>query len=223
MLELAILGLLKERPVHGYELKKQLHEVFGDLWGVSFGSLYPALKRLERAGAITMEDDSTPGRPGAPGPSDTATPIPPTGSISGDRAAALSARLRRATSTRRTRKAYRITERGQVLFDELLAADATPGSDEDRAFALRLAFCRHLPSEARLNLLQRRRAYLADKLARARRVLAATTHRDTAGSSIGPADLYTRSLIEHGTETTERDLRWVEQLIDTERRGGVNS
>jgi hypothetical protein len=29
-------------------------------------------------------------------------------------------------------------------------------------------------------------------------------------------------LIEHGTETTERDLQWVEQLIALERQGGTS-
>jgi len=50
MLDFAILGLLREQPRHGYELKRAL----GDLgfWQVSFGSLYPALRRLEKKGFI---------------------------------------------------------------------------------------------------------------------------------------------------------------------------
>ena len=50
MLNFAILGLLREEPRHGYELKRAL----GDLgfWQVSFGSLYPALRRLEKGGFI---------------------------------------------------------------------------------------------------------------------------------------------------------------------------
>jgi len=52
MLELAVLGLLSEQPRHGYDLKKRLSETLGPLWGISFGSLYPALRRLERSGAI---------------------------------------------------------------------------------------------------------------------------------------------------------------------------
>ena len=52
MLDMAILGLLKERPMHGYELKKRLSYMLGHFWTVSYGSLYPALKRLERAGDI---------------------------------------------------------------------------------------------------------------------------------------------------------------------------
>jgi DNA-binding PadR family transcriptional regulator len=54
MLELAILGLLKERGMHGYQLKKRLADTLGSFWQVSYGSLYPALKRLQREGAIEM-------------------------------------------------------------------------------------------------------------------------------------------------------------------------
>jgi len=52
MLELAILGALKEKPMHGYELKKRLSYLLGHLWKISFGSLYPALKRLEARNAV---------------------------------------------------------------------------------------------------------------------------------------------------------------------------
>lgn len=52
MLDLAILGLLKEKPMHGYELKKRLSYMLGHFWSVSYGSLYPAMKRLEKAGLI---------------------------------------------------------------------------------------------------------------------------------------------------------------------------
>jgi len=54
MLELAILGLLKERSMHGYQLKKHLADTLGGFWQVSYGSLYPALKRLQRDGAVEM-------------------------------------------------------------------------------------------------------------------------------------------------------------------------
>jgi DNA-binding PadR family transcriptional regulator len=52
-LELAVLGLLHDNPMHGYELRKQLNVVLG--WGrvLSYGSLYPALKKMSRAGWIT--------------------------------------------------------------------------------------------------------------------------------------------------------------------------
>ena len=50
MLDLAILGLLRKRPRHGYELKARLVEL--GFTRVSFGSLYPALRRLEKRGLI---------------------------------------------------------------------------------------------------------------------------------------------------------------------------
>ena len=54
MLELAILGLLKEQAMHGYQLKKRLSDTLGSFWQVSYGSLYPALKRLQKEGAVEM-------------------------------------------------------------------------------------------------------------------------------------------------------------------------
>jgi DNA-binding PadR family transcriptional regulator len=60
-LELAVLGLLHESPLHGYELRKRLNLLLG--WGrlLSYGSLYPALKRLLRAGSITEVTATAPG------------------------------------------------------------------------------------------------------------------------------------------------------------------
>ena len=60
-LELAVLGLLHESPLHGYELRKRLNLLLG--WGrlLSYGSLYPALKRLLRAGWITEVAAESPG------------------------------------------------------------------------------------------------------------------------------------------------------------------
>jgi len=54
MLELAVLGLLKEGGMHGYQLKKRLADTLGSFWQVSYGSLYRALKRLQRQGAVEM-------------------------------------------------------------------------------------------------------------------------------------------------------------------------
>jgi len=55
MLELAVLGLLKEQPMHGYELNQRLKAQFGQFGRFSYGSLYPTLKRLSRADAVEME------------------------------------------------------------------------------------------------------------------------------------------------------------------------
>ena len=60
MLDLAILGLLRETPMHGYELRKELATKLGTIRAaISYGTLYPTLKRLQTAGWIT-ESDSDP-------------------------------------------------------------------------------------------------------------------------------------------------------------------
>jgi DNA-binding PadR family transcriptional regulator len=199
VLELAILGVLQEQPLHGYELKKRLSELLGSFWGVSFGSLYPALRRLEKAEAIEVVEGQA--APGAGKTARTVVPMPATGSLKGE-AAAARLRLVPSPTGRRPRKAYRITPRGQEQFLALLGADDT--GDDERLFTLKLAFCRFLDPAARLELLARRRTELSDRLSRARR-------------GRGPAvDRYTRSLLEHRTRSTERDLEWIEQLIAEE-------
>ncbi|MGC7354132.1 PadR family transcriptional regulator, partial [Mycobacteroides abscessus subsp. abscessus] len=55
MLELAILGLLLESPMHGYELRKRLTGLLGAFRAFSYGSLYPALRRMQADGLI-VED-----------------------------------------------------------------------------------------------------------------------------------------------------------------------
>ncbi|HZJ27244.1 MAG TPA: PadR family transcriptional regulator [Acidimicrobiia bacterium] len=195
MLELAILGLLKDQPLHGYELKKRLGESLGVLWGVSYGSLYPALRRLDQGGAI-VEVPPAGGSPKAARPS--------TGSVTGDVAAARRRLRGLAGSGRRTRKAYRITEAGEVRFLELFTDDA--GSDEERGFALRLSLFAHVPVQARLAVLERRRAELDTRLAALR-----------AGRTTTGRDRYAHSLAQHRARSIERDLEWVEELVVAEQ------
>jgi DNA-binding PadR family transcriptional regulator len=201
MLELAILGLLKEQELHGYELKKRLVDTLGFGSGVSFGSLYPALARLESAGAVkAVEASDTVG-----------VTIPMTGSLGGElaafRARKAAARVARGS---RGKKVYGITDRGEALFDELLAAESQ-SSEDDRVFNLRLAFARYLPPDARLGMLERRRAQLLERLVQVRARVKASRER---------ADTYARSLMEHDRESAEHDLSWIERLIATERAGG---
>ena len=58
-IELAVLGLLHEGPMHGYELRKRLNLMLG--WGrvLSYGSLYPALKKMLRANLIEETTTTT--------------------------------------------------------------------------------------------------------------------------------------------------------------------
>ena len=60
MLELAILGLLQEAPMHGYELRKELATKLGTIRAaISYGTLYPTLKRLHSAGWISEQATET--------------------------------------------------------------------------------------------------------------------------------------------------------------------
>ncbi|HEV3264079.1 MAG TPA: PadR family transcriptional regulator [Acidimicrobiales bacterium] len=207
MLDLAILGLLSEHEFHGYEIRKRLRDELGLFANISFGSLYPALSRLELSGAVIGTESS----PAAPAPEPASAPIPLTGSLGGERAALRSRRAGAARSstrgTKRSRKVYRITDTGRRVFEELLAAEEPVGTDEARSFGLRLAFARHLAPQARLGLLERRRDQLI-------RRLAADQARAAAG---GDFDSYTRSLVEHSTETTQHDISWLESLIESEK------
>ena len=171
MLELAILGLLKEQPMHGYQLSRELGEALGGFWRVSYGSLYPTLRRLEAAGAVES--------------------IPGNGENAG-----------------RRKNVYRITEKGEKLFFELLQETPHDNSTEDTRFRVRLAFFRYLPPETRIRLLERRRAYLEDRLSTIKDSLRATRER---------VDDYTLALMEHGRSATESDILWLEGLIEAER------
>ncbi len=197
MLDLAILGLLSEHELHGYEIRRRLRDELGLFTNISFGSLYPALSRLEQSGAVTVIGSA----------GSVSTPVPPTGSLSGDRAGL---RVRRASAPRtgrRSRKVYRITDAGRTQFEQLFEADEPAGTDDARSFGLRLAFARHLAPPARLALLERRRTDLS------RRLLV-----DRTRSCDSRLDQYTRSLVEHSAEATEHDIAWLDRLIDTERQ-----
>lgn len=55
VLEFAVLGLLHESPMHGYELRKRLNVVLGSFRAFSYGSLYPCLKDLVSRGWLTED------------------------------------------------------------------------------------------------------------------------------------------------------------------------
>jgi DNA-binding PadR family transcriptional regulator len=190
MLDLAILGLLEERDFHGYEIRRQLRENLGLLANVSFGSIYPALTRLERVGALVAVADEPSGPAG-----------PSTGSLSGERAAFRNRRHAQSRS-RRGKKVYRITDAGRQLFAQLLAEGGA--SDDARSFGLRLAFARHLAPQARLALLERRRALLVQRLGES----------EPARPDL---DVYARSVVQHTADGVAHDISWLDHLIVSER------
>ncbi len=52
----AVLALLAERPMHGYEMIQELEERSGGLWRPSAGSIYPTLQLLEDEGLIKGQE-----------------------------------------------------------------------------------------------------------------------------------------------------------------------
>lgn len=194
-LELAVLGLLKEGPMHGYELQKRVSFTLGPLYAVSYGSLYPCLKRLRVAGLVQERPGETKARRRRKTPEAAKSQL----------------------TLRRRRKVYEITPAGETFFFEQLEHGAV--YDTDR-FQTRFAFFQYLPKEMRLRLLEHRKAYLEEKLSEFKESLRATQER---------MDAYSRSLVDHGVETAEQDIRWLEGLIDQERaaaqgaRGGLPS
>src|SRR3954469_25199520 len=182
MLEFALLGLLQQSPMHGYELRKELAQVLGGLRSISFGSLYPALKRLQAAGWITTRQ---PG-PGTPLPAD-APPL----------------------TGRRGKVVYTITAEGKERFHELASQSGPEAYDDSSLFGVRLAFFRHTATDARLRILEGRRRTVEQQREGLRASLARTRER---------LDRYTLELQQHGLESVDREVRWLNELIDTERR-----
>lgn len=193
MIDLAVLGLLAENDLHGYELRKRLGDLRGLRLAISFGSLYPALGRLERAGYVKAVTSA------AHTPS-----APMSGSLVGE-LAAFRAQRRAAAGGRgaRGKKVYGITDAGRQRLIELLT---DPDVSDDREFPVRVAFCHLLPPEERLALFRRRRAELVRRIEERQR---------TPGDR--GVNTYLRWLLERDTAALEADIAWLDRLIENER------
>ena len=86
----------------------------------------------------------------------------------------------------------------------------TPGPDtwEDDRFGVRLAFFGRTEASVRLRILEGRRSRLEERLDALRSSLARTRER---------LDSYTLELQQHGLESVEREVRWLDELIASER------
>jgi len=201
MIDLAILGLLTEQELHGYELKKRLGELLSSRASVSFGSLYPALARLEAQGAVKAVEERT-----------SVPAAPMSGSLAGE-LAAFRARVRESGLGKggRGKKVYGITERGRERLVELLS---DPDVSDDRAFTLRVAFAPLLPDAERLELFERRRTELLSRRDDLRRRESRTGR--------GRAHAYLGALLERDAESLAHDLAWLDRLIDAERARTVD-
>ncbi|NHN57278.1 PadR family transcriptional regulator [Calidifontibacter sp. DB0510] len=169
ILELAVLGLLHDGPLHGYELRKQLSGVLGAFRAVSFGSLYPCLRSLGDRGWVTEQHEAGAGK--------------------------------------RARITYQLTAEGKEHFQTLMSRTG-PAAWEDETFDVHFAFFGMASRDTRLRILEGRRSRLEERLDLAR--AAARERRERA-------DRYTAELHQHGLDSTEREVRWLSELIETER------
>jgi DNA-binding PadR family transcriptional regulator len=177
VLELAVLGLLHETPMHGYELRKRLNALLGAFRAFSYGSLYPCLKELLARGLIAEEAAA-----GTP----------------------------RALAGRRSKIVYRLTAEGKERLQDLLA-EAGPAAWEDDGFGVHFAFFGQTRADVRLRILEGRRTRLEERMESVRAALARTRER---------LDSYTLELHKHGLESVEREVRWLNELIESERESG---
>ena len=194
-LELAVLGLLHETPLHGYELRKRLNSLLGTFRAWGYGSLYPCLKDLLAQGLIAEESpaDADAGQARHPGQ---------------DRPRPGQARPR---SGRRSKIVYRLTADGKERLQDLLA-EAGPAAWEDDGFGVHFAFFGQTRADIRLRILEGRRTRLEERLDGVRAAMSRTRER---------LDSYTLELHRHGLESVEREVRWLNELIASERESGA--
>jgi DNA-binding PadR family transcriptional regulator len=173
VLELAVLGLLHESPMHGYELRKRLNTVLGMFRAFSYGTLYPCLKMLLTQGLIVEDVDE---------------PLPGT------------------LASKRAKITYKLTAEGKEHLQKLLT-EAGPAAWEDEGFGVHFAFFAHTRADVRLRILEGRRSRLEERLDDVRSALTRTRER---------VDSYTLELQNHGLESVEREVRWLNELIGRE-------
>lgn len=59
----AILGLLNQRPMHGYEIKKEFEKSVSFIWSINIGQLYTLLKKMEKEKEIVKKEVSQKNKP----------------------------------------------------------------------------------------------------------------------------------------------------------------
>src|SRR5246127_319924 len=179
--------------MHGYELSKQLNMVLGTFRALSYGTLYPCLNKLYAEGLIAKEEDEN----------QSSQRVIPSPRAAGSRGAA-----GRPGRAGRSKIVYRLTAEGKERLQDLLG-ESGPGEWEDDEFGVHFAFFGQTRADIRLRILEGRRSRLEDRVEGVRTVLARTAER---------VDSYTLELQRHGLESVEREVRWLNELIDSERQ-----
>jgi len=184
VLEFAVLGVLSDGPLHGYELRKRLSVVLGPFRALSYGSLYPCLRRLQ-ARMLIDEVAVT------PAVESSAPPL----------------------SARRARVVYAISADGKEEFGTW-ANQPGPEAWEDEGFAAHLAFFGRTESRVRLRILEGRRSRLEERV---------EALRESVVRGRAKVDAYTLELQQHGLDGAEREVRWLNELIQQEHSTEIST
>ena len=115
--------------------------------------------------------------------------------------------VERALASKRARIVYQLTADGKEHLQQLLSSSG-PAAWEDESFDVRFALFAQTDAETRLRILEGRRSRLTERLDTVVQSLARTRER---------MDEYTLELQRHGLESVEREVRWLDDLIDNER------
>jgi hypothetical protein len=102
---------------------------------------------------------------------------------------------------------YKLTAEGKERFAEMLA-DAGPQTWEDDGFGIHMTFFSRTPADIRMRILEGRRRRVEERREGLRAALA------RAGEQI---DRYTRELHRLGLDASEREVRWLNELIASEQ------
>jgi len=125
-------------------------------------------------------------------------------------AAPARANTARAKAGRRSLKVYRLTADGKERLQDLLA-EGGPATWEDDGFGVHFAFFGLTRADVRLRILEGRRSRLEERMEAIRAAFTRTRER---------VDRYTEELHRHGLESVEREVRWLNELIASEREAG---
>ncbi|MEI9907539.1 MAG: PadR family transcriptional regulator [Actinomycetota bacterium] len=172
-LEFALLGLLSQAELHGYELRKRLSAIYGPFRALSFSVLYPQLRRMLEAGLIEESFAQSGGG-----------------------------------LSRRSKIVYRLSKLGQMRFSTL-AESISPEAWEDEGFEVRFAFFSPTSKTNRVRILEGRHRRLKERA----EILRAELEKSQVG-----IDKYLEEWRRHSLESADREIAWLEDMINTERK-----
>lgn len=110
---------------------------------------------------------------------------------------------------RRSRIVYQLTHQGTERLNQLLA-DSAPAADDDECFGVHFTMFARTRSEVRLRILNGRRDRMSERLRH--------LHERVEHVVNQRGDPYTIELNRHHAEFVEREVVWLDELIQRERR-----